>query len=256
MQNKIIFEQPLNERMRNLLRLEHLFELIYFRSNNTSVWDCRTILESLLEINDLLSRSDLKTELIKELERHSGMLNSLENNPAVDQSRLKQVKDELTSLVSKLRDNSYQPGLKLKQDELVTSFKQRISIPGGTCNFDLPRFHYWLNQPEQKRIQDIKNWSDDLVPINRAANLALDMVRNSTNPVREKAEAGFYQKPIESNLSCQLIRVLLPTASRYYPEISGGKHRFTIRFMEETDTNARPVQTRNDVDFELHCCIL
>ena len=82
------------------------------------------------------------------------------------------------------------------------------------------------------------------------------MVRNSTHPIREKAETGFYQKPIESTLSCQLIRVFLPSASRYYPEISGGKHRFTIRFMEESTTEDRPIQTKNDVDFELHCCIL
>lgn len=256
MQNKIIFEQPLNERMRSLLRLEHLFELIEFRSNDTSEWDCRNILESLLEVNDLLTRSDLKNELIKELERHSLMLNALENNPAVDQQRLQQISDEMSKLLTILRNSSYQPGIQLKQDELVTSFKQRISIPGGTCNFDLPRFHYWLNQPILKRRQDISNWLNDLEPINKATNMALEMIRNSTNPVREKAETGFYQKPIESNLSCQLVRVLLPSASSYYPEISGGKHRFTIRFMEESDTDTRPVQTRNDVDFELHCCIL
>ena len=68
MQNKITYEQPLNERMRNFLRLEHLFNLIEFRSQATFEWDYRNILESLLEINDLLNRSDLKTELIKELE--------------------------------------------------------------------------------------------------------------------------------------------------------------------------------------------
>ncbi len=71
MQNTIIYEQPLNERMRNFLRLEHLFNHIEFRSQDTLEWDCRSTLESLLEINDLLSRSDLKGELIKELERHS-----------------------------------------------------------------------------------------------------------------------------------------------------------------------------------------
>ena len=256
MQNKIIFEQPLNERMRNLLRLEHLFELIQFRSCETSEWDCRSILESLLEINDLLSRSDLKTELIKELERHSAMLVSLQNNPAVDQSRLQSINDDINMLLTLLRDNSYQPGIQLKQNELVTSFKQRITIPGGTCNFDLPRFHYWLSQPITKRKQDLNNWANDLEPINKATNMALEMIRNSTNSIKEKAESGFYQKPIESNLSCQLIRVLLPSATRYYPEISGGKHRFTIRFMEESATETRPIQTQNDVDFELHCCIL
>jgi len=138
----------------------------------------------------------------------------------------------------------------------VTSFKQRISIPGGTCNFDLPRLHYWLNQPAIKRKQDLSKWFCDLAPIKKSTYLTLDMIRNSTNPTRETAESGFYQKPIESNLSCQLIRVFLPSTSLYYPEISGGKHRFTIRFMEEIATDTRPVQTRNDVDFELHCCIL
>lgn len=256
MNTKITYEQPLNERIRNLLRLEHLFELIDSCLDDFTEWNCRNILESLLEIIDLLTRSDLKSELIKELERHASMLESLKNNPAVDQQRLNEIHTDISRLLEKLRSNSYQPGFQLKKDELVTSFKQRISIPGGTCNFDLPRFHNWLNQPVLKRKQDIESWSVDLDPVKNASRLALDMIRNSTNPGKEIAESGFYQKPIESNLSCQLIRVLLPSTSKYYPEISGGKHRFTIRFMEECSTDARPVQTKDNVEFELHCCIL
>lgn len=257
MQNKIIFEQPLNERMRNLLRLEHLFDLINFRSQEPiSSWDYRTILESLLEINDLLNRSDFKTELIKELERHSSMLTALQNNPAVDQSRVTKINNDMLEMASILKSSSYQPGSKLKDDELVTSFKQRTSIPGGTCNFDLPRFHYWLNQAKSKQENDLENWSNDIAPIKKSTYLALDMIRNSTNPIKEIAESGFFQKPIESNLPCQLIRVVLPSATRYYPEISGGKHRFTIRFMEDTTTYTRATQTENDVEFELHCCFI
>jgi len=257
MRNKIIFEQPLNERLRNLLRLEHLFDLITYRSReSSSEWDSRNILESFLEINDLLGRSDFKTELIKELERHSSILAALENNPAVDIHRLKKINSDICELLIELRSMSYQPGNTLKNDELVTSFKQRISIPGGTCSFDLPRFHYWLNQTNVKQKLDLENWSKDLEPIKKSVYLTLDMIRNSTNPSNEKADSGFYQKAIESNLSCQLIRVLLPPTTRYYPEISGGKHRFTIRFMEEVTTSNRSSQTSNDIDFELHCCIL
>jgi len=257
MNNKIIFEQPLNERMRNLLRLEHSFDLIAFRSQDKiSNWDCRDILKALLEVYDLLNRSDFKAELIKELERHSSMLTSLQNNPAVDQNRLKKVSSDICELSVILKDSSYQPGTTLRDDELVTSFRQRTSIPGGTCDFDLPRIHCWLNQATIKQEQDLKNWSTDIEPIKKATYLALDMIRNSTNPTKELADAGFYQQAIESNLLCQLIRIVLPAASRYYPETSGGKHRFTIRFMEETSTKNRPVQTENDVDFELHCCYL
>ena len=257
MQNKLVFEQPLNERMRNLLRLEHLFELIKDRSQETiNKWDYRDILESLLEVNDLLGRSDFKTELIKELERHSNMLSALENNPAVDQTRLRKLNSELCELSVELKSSAYQPGSTLKQDELVTSFKQRTSIPGGACNFDLPRFHYWLNQSNAKKQDDLEQWSFDIQPIKRATYLALDMIRNSSNPSREMAAEGFYQQAIESNTPCQLIRVFLPSVTRYYPEISGGKHRFTIRFMDETTTSNRPSQTSNDIEFELHCCVL
>lgn len=253
---KIIYEQPLNERIRTLLRLEHLFLLIDQQFNERSEWHCRFILEAMLEITDLLSRSDLKAELIKELEKHSSMLNALKDNPAVDTQRLNELCEKLVNLLSTLKSNQYQPGSTLKTDELVSSFRQRVSIPGGTCIFDLPRLHHWLNLPDLKRKQKIEEWFEDLQPIKHASSLTLDMIRNSSTPSTVMAENGFYQQPIESNVSCQLIRVLLPDYADYYPEISGGKHRFTIRFMEGGETRSRPVQSDKSIEFELHCCIL
>ena len=82
------------------------------------------------------------------------------------------------------------------------------------------------------------------------------MTRNSSIPSLEQAERGFYQKPIEANAACHLIRVVLPAESKYYPEISGGRHRFTIHFMEQQSTSERPVQASETIQFELHCCIL
>lgn len=246
MNNELIFEQPLNERIRNLLRLEHLFAQAGYRMARHSEWDCRNRLECLLKINDLLSRADLKAELIKELERHAAML-----------GRLPRIEAELGALLSQLKDSGYQPGAALREDELVTGFRQRLDMAVGACNFDLPRFHYWLNQPVATRRRDLENWRRDLAPLNQATQMALDMIRNSTRPQKARASGGFYQKAIESGLACQLIRVILPSASRCYPEISAGRHRFTIRFMAETGQgHGRPAQTGADVDFRLHCCIL
>lgn len=246
MNNELIFEQPLNERIRNLLRLEHLFAQAGYRMARHSEWDCRNRLECLLKINDLLSRADLKAELIKELERHAAML-----------GRLPRIEAELGALLSQLKDSGYQPGTALREDELVTGFRQRLDMAVGACNFDLPRFHYWLNQPVATRRRDLENWRRDLAPLNQATQMALDMIRNSTRPQKARASGGFYQKAIESGLACQLIRVILPSASRCYPEISAGRHRFTIRFMAETGQgHGRPAQTGADVDFRLHCCIL
>ena len=256
MTENIVYEQPLNERVRTFLRLEHLFDTEDHFLANASEWDSRACLTLLLDIIDMLGRSDVKTELIKELERHAVTLTNLKKNPGVDLERLAIILDDINFHLEILRDSSYQPGQMLRQDELITSIKQRSSIPGGSCNFDLPAYHHWLQNSIAKRNSDLDKWREDLLVIKKSIRLALHMIRNSANPVIEQALNGFFQKPIEGNVACQMVRVVMPKGSTYFPEISGGKHRFTVRFLEQDSTADRPVQTKKSVEFELHCCIL
>ncbi|MDX1518503.1 MAG: cell division protein ZapD [Gammaproteobacteria bacterium] len=256
MTGNLVYEQPLNERVRTFLRLEHLFDALDHRSSGSSEWDSRDALINLLSITDILSRSDIKSELIKELERHASTLDALRTSRGVDQNRLKSILDNITGLLVQLKDKQCQPGQLIKHSDLMNSVKQRSSIPGGSCNFDLPGFHFWLNRPHAERVQVINRLCQDLLVIRESMALALHMIRNSTAPTTEEAENGFFQKPFDNNLSCHLVRVVLDQNSPYFPEISGGKHRFSIRFMEQPDSSARPVQTKNNVNFTLHCCIL
>jgi len=246
----------LNERVRTFLRVEFLFEQLNHYIDDPNEWNNRNAVSALIEVIDFLSRLDIKTELIKELERHSSIISSLENTPGVDTQRLKMIIGEIGNCLKTLRDGNFQPGQALRQNEFITSIKQRNSIPGGTCNFDLPGYYFWLKSLNVDKSEQLKAWQKDINVINRAVKLVLELIRNSSNPVIETATRGFYQKSIESEMACQLIRVKLPTESIYYPEISGGKHRFTIRFMEQPSMNQRPNQTVNDVEFELHCCNL
>ncbi|MCH7695739.1 MAG: cell division protein ZapD [Proteobacteria bacterium] len=138
MSSKITYEQPLNERIRTFLRLEYLFaELDHYISAPTE-WDSRNVISTLLNIIDFLTRSDIKSELIKELERHATTLATLETSPAVDNQRLHIILDEINNNLALLRDSAYQPGQSLRENEFIMSIKQRSSIPGGSCNFDLP----------------------------------------------------------------------------------------------------------------------
>ena len=254
--NTITYEQPLSERMRAFLRMEFLFSQVSHYVNGTSEWDNRNAIAALIEIVDFITRSDIKTELIKELERHATTLNALANSPAVDNRRLSTILDNIDYFLGKLRDSSYQPGQILRQSDFLMSIKQRISIPGGTCNFDIPGYFYWLQKPARVKSSDFQLWQSDLLLLKDSIKLSLQMIRNSNTPSAEQAERGFYQKQIEANVACQLIRVVLPHDSKYYPEISGGKHRFAIRFMEQSSTSERPIQSKDTVKFELHCCIL
>jgi len=252
----ILFEQPLNERVRSFLRLEHLFSNVDVRIHGQSAWDSREALTNIIEIADLLSRSDLKGELIKELERHANTLNNLKENPAVDSDRLQTILQGINGLTEQLRSPNCQPAQMIRADDLVNAIKQRSTIPGGSCGFDLPAYHHWLNQSAETRIRDLDRWYRDLRIIRDAVSYSLSIIRNSATPQNVVAENGMFQQSLESGTSCQLIRVLLPTDSPYYPEISGGKHRFTLRFMYREDTQSRPNQADENIEFELHCCVL
>ena len=210
MQNIITYEQPLNERVRTFLRLEHLFYITKHHMLSDSECDNRATVTGLLNIVDLLTRSDIRADLIKELDRHASTMNSLTNNPNVDQGRLRSILDNIITLLDALKKTSYQPGLNIRQDEFITSIKQRSIIPGGSCNFDLPNYHYWLHKSHDERVNDMNYWQSDLLLIYDGLKLALHMIRNSATPNKERAVSGFFQKPIESSTACQLIRVILP----------------------------------------------
>jgi len=255
-EDTVFYEQPLNERIRAFLRLEYLFTLVSHNIDQPSEWGSRTTLAGLIEVNDLLSRFDLKAELIKELERHSQVLGGLRQNPKVDPNRLQSTLSDVSELLATLRSAQCQPAQLLRKDELVYSVKQRLPIPGGTCNFDLPGYHHWLTRPAQARVEQLHNWFNDLLIIRKGVEKALAMVRDSAHPVFVVAVAGFYQQPVDPNVICQLVRVGVTADANVFPEISGGKHRFTIRFLEQPNTANRPTQTHQDIQFELQCCNL
>ncbi|MFW6021354.1 MAG: cell division protein ZapD, partial [Guyparkeria sp.] len=70
------------------------------------------------------------------------------------------------------------------------------------------------------------------------------------------AEEGFLQQSIESATPYQLLRVMIDDEIDAYPEISAGKHRFTVRFMTLGRENGHPRQIHEDVEFRLALCRL
>ncbi len=250
----ICYEQPLHERVRTFLRLEFLFNEARHVLEGNSPWDSRAVVDSLIKILALLGRGDLRTEVIKELERHGAMLNRLVSNPGVDEGRLIALLGEIDARIGALHSGGSltQP---LRDHEFLTMIRNRTAIPGGTCEFDLPAYHFWLSKPDDARRADLDAWLSTLEPLRRAIRLILNLIRNSAGATDETASAGMFQRTLDSAAPCHLIRVMLDESARYFPEISGSKHRFTVRFLELPDLNGRAVQTKVDVPFKLVCCI-
>ncbi len=252
----VVYEQPLSERIRTFLRLEFLFRRGRYLLQQESPWASRLTFEVIIDVMAVLGRADLKKEIIKELERHSATLYALSRNPRVAQERLQEVRDEVHSMLQALHDRDAAPGNELRHNELLNAVRQRSSIPAGTCDFDLPAFHYWLEQPGGQRLQDLNDWFSAFRSFESSVGLCLRIVRDSAAATREVASSGFFQRNLGSSTPCQMIRVALSREHTLYPEISAGKQRFAIRFLHPGDAASRPSQTGEDVDFELRCCII
>jgi cell division protein ZapD len=251
----VLYEQPLNERMRILMRLEHLFRHIAHSLERESLMDCRVTVMGLLEVLNIFERTDLKSEIVKELERHAANLARLENAPGVDQVRLEGILGELDALIDGLYAVEGPIGYHLRANEFLAAIQQRTGIPGGTCDFDLPGYHYWLTRPAESRRRDLEQWLSGFDLVRRAVVMVLSLIRQSTPLTPQVASAGFYQQALDGDQPCQMVRVAVPEACPYYAEVSGGKHRFSVRFMGPTFTE-KPAQTGDDVAFRLACCSL
>jgi cell division protein ZapD len=251
---QLSFEHPLNERVRTFLRLEHLFKKVAHFQNQDDAWATRAAVEGLLDIVAITSRADIKTELLKELDRNTMTLNRIRRQPGVDLETLDKVMEDLQRAATELRGLAGQIGYRVREDEFLKSIAQRSTIPGGTCSFDLPQYHHWLTQPSQVRRQRLADWMQGLEPVSGAIGLVLSLARTSAMPRRVTAAAGFFQEALDVQAPAQLVRVSINGGQTLFPEISGHKNRFSIRFMR-SQASERPVQCRDDVDFTLTCCV-
>ena len=256
MSDSTLFEHPLNEKCRTWLRLSHLFEQLDFHLPHAEEWHARAAMDALLDIAGVLSRADIKSELLKELDRYRHSLSRMADSPSVDRDRLAHVLENLRQTCDGVRNINGQLGQSLRSNEFLNSIVQRSSIAGGSFDFDLPQYHYWLNMPQQERALQLDDWRHEVSAVYEAVELLLTLIRNSAVPTEEMAVAGFFQRSLSGNKIAQLVRVVIPSAGGFYAEISGGKHRFSIRFMSCQDDWQHPVQADRDVPFQLSTCLI
>jgi cell division protein ZapD len=253
----ITFEHPLNERTRLLLRFAHLFEQFAVYHHRSEAWDSRAAVSALVDISSLLNRTDTKSEILKELKRDLKKLEGISNTSNVDTQRLGSVMDSLENAISGLGKVSGPLGQELRDDEFLKNIAQRSTVPGCNCAFDMPHYHYWLQLPPEQRVEKLDAWFRPLMQLQQAVSLLVELIRISGGNRQTLAQRGFYQQKLEASIPVQLIRVTIPYESRLIAEISGGKHRFSVRFMGfEQQLDQRPEQVYDDIPFQLAVCVM
>lgn len=252
----LTYEFPLNERMRTLLRVEFLFQQFMHDVKLNHAWQARSAIHSLMDIVSLLERSDLANELIKEMDRQLGHLQRLSDTPSVNRATLITVIDKLRFYINFLQPIASRLDQPFTENEFLNSVKQRQGIPGGTCSFDLPQYHYWLNLNYDTRLETLNKWLGPIKTLQEAVMYLLGLIRQSGVPKTEMATNGLFQKSLNPVHPSQLIRVGLHHHLNLYPEVSGSKHRISIRLLTTNLDKGSSSQTKEDIQFDLTCCAI
>ena len=245
----ILYEHPLNERIRNYLKLEQLFLQAYSCANTDIQTNHQVFFNALFAIIDTLERSDIKGDLIKDLEKLQQNLVIWSQAPDIDSTALEDNLRETVALSCQLKAYN-QTWYQLKENKLLASLKQRFAIQGGNSSFDLPQLQFWLHQPTEQVATQIKHWLSLLTNIKNSLALVLKFIRQRAEFQLIETESGFYQDSGEGLL---LLRIKISQHAQYYPTISGNKFRYSIRFMLPCEINGRSYSNQA-TKFQLACC--
>ena len=236
-----------------MLRLEHLFDRLGVLVGRDDALDHHFALATLFEIMDVASRADLKSDLLKELEKHRSQFESYRGHPSISEAALDEAVARIDHAHQGLNALQGKAGHTLASNDWLMSIRSRINIPGGTCEFDLPAYYAWQQHSPERRRTDLHGWLTSLLPLAEALRVLLGLLRDSGPLQRMAAPGGVFQQSLPQGRSYQLLRVRVDGESGLVPEITGHRLMVAVRFMR-ADAEGRLRNAGTDASFELALC--
>jgi cell division protein ZapD len=249
----ILYEYPFNERIRTYLRLEHLFLRLSELVARDPALDHHFALTTIFEIMDVGARADLKSDVLKDLDRHRHVLDSYRGNPAISEVALDDVIHRLDNCFEAMNNLPGKAGQSLTENDWLMSIRSRIGIPGGTCEFDLPAYFAWQHKPGDMRRSELAVWAGTLTPLKKSIHILLKLLRDASAPQKVIAIGGQFQQNLPQGRTFQLLRLALDPTLGLTPEISGNRLMVSIRLMTQASDGKLQASTE-DSAFEMALC--
>ncbi len=195
----------------------------------------------------------MKSDLLKELERHKSQFNGYRGNPSISEEALDTVVQRIDSAFNNLNDLPGKAGVSLTSNEWLMSIRSRISIPGGLANLisRLLRVAEDASATETRRSLEM---GIDLDATGSRASSAAGLLRDSGKPQKVVTTGGQYQQSLPPGRVYQLMRVRLNAEEELIPEISGHRLMAMVRLMKQ-DAEGRLRPATVDTSFELSLCV-
>jgi cell division protein ZapD len=245
-----LYEEPVQEKIRKFIKIEFLLNKIYYFKSKDNKSEIYVALLALCELYEILSRSDIKSELIREIETQNSYFGKIKEIPQADSSKLNSVLEKqnlLLKLIYNVESNYLDY---LEHDILFKTILKNCFTQLQPASID-----FWLSRDILNRETQIDLWLEPLIFIKRSIDFILEVIRKSGKFEDRMAEKGFFIEKLDPKRNILLIRVTLTSDLYYYPQISVGKQRLTIMFMTKDDKN-NLVPYQEDLNFILTTCSL
>ena len=97
----LLYEEPVQEKIRKFIKIEFLLSKIYHFKGKENKNDNYVALLSLCELYEILSRSDIKSELIREVENHNSYFLKIKDLSGIgaDENKLNSVLEKQNMLL-------------------------------------------------------------------------------------------------------------------------------------------------------------
>ena len=245
-----LYEEPVQEKIRKFIKIEFLLNKIYHFKGKDNKSENYVALLALCELYEILSRSDIKSELIREIETQNSYFQTIKEMPQADSNKLNSVLEKqnlLLKLIYNIESNYL--------DYLEHDILFKTILKNCFTQLQPASIEFWLSRDILIRETQIDLWLEPLVFIKRSIDFILEVIRKSGRFEDRMAEKGFFIEKLDPKKNILLIRVTLTSDLYYYPQISVGKQRLTIMFMTKDDKN-NLVPHQEDLNFILTTCSL
>ena len=245
-----LYEEPVQEKIRKFIKIEFLLNKIYYFKSKDNKSENYVALLALCELYEILSRSDIKSELIREIETQNSYFETIKEIPQADSSKLNSVLEKQNLLLKSIYNIESNYLDYLEHDILFKTILKNCFTQLQPASID-----FWLSRDILIRETQIDLWLEPLIFIKRSIDFILEVVRKAGRFEDRMAEKGFFIEKLDPKKNILLIRVTLTSDLYYYPQISVGKQRLTIMFMTKDDKN-NLVPYQEDLNFILTTCSL
>ena len=168
-----IYELPLNERLRTFMRIEFLYLRLNNFSNSKDHWQIRTTIHTLLEIYTILARTDVRREVLADLDRYIIQMQRFQSMPDADNEMVSNLLEDLNAIKEKMIQLGTGYLNPLRDDDYISALLHRHTLPGGKAEFDMPRYKFWLEGDSKTVNDDLNEWINVIKPICAGIELSL-----------------------------------------------------------------------------------